>query len=156
MRDDDPCSAIDSPRLGRPLAEDPVASPRSRACSTPRKQASETAGEGRAATSCGRFGCTPLIETLYATGLRVTELVTLPPLHVLTGDGRVLTIKGKGGRERLVPLNRRPRGQRFDRYLNVGRQEQDAVAPMVKTCSKWLFASRGAEGHLTRQGLGRS
>ena len=86
-----------------------------------------------------------LIETLYATGLRVTELVTLPR-SVLTGDGRVLTIKGKGGRERLVPLNQAARTA-LDRYLNVGRQEQDDVAPMVKT--KWLFASRGAEGHLT-------
>ena len=45
-----------------------------------------------------------LIEMLYATGLRVSELVTLPR-SVLAGDGRVLTIKGKGGRERLVPLN---------------------------------------------------
>ncbi len=90
-----------------------------------------------------------LIETLYATGLRVTELVTLPR-SVLTGDGRVLTIKGKGGRERLVPLNQAARTA-LDRYLNVGREEQDGVAPMVTT--KWLFASRGAEGHLTRQRL---
>ncbi len=44
-----------------------------------------------------------ILETLYATGLRVSELVTLPRT-VLTGDGRVLTIKGKGGRERMVPL----------------------------------------------------
>jgi integrase/recombinase XerD len=93
-----------------------------------------------------------LIETLYATGLRVTELVTLPR-SVLAGDGRVLTIKGKGGRERLVPLNQAARTA-LDRYLNVGREgndEDDGVAPMVRT--KWLFASRGAEGHLTRQRL---
>jgi integrase/recombinase XerD len=90
-----------------------------------------------------------LIETLYATGLRVSELVTLPR-SVLTGDGRVLTVKGKGGRERLVPLNQAARGA-LERYLNVGREEEDGVAPMVRT--KWLFASRGAEGHLTRQRL---
>jgi integrase/recombinase XerD len=93
-----------------------------------------------------------LIETLYATGLRVTELVTLPR-SVLTGDGRVLTIEGKGGRERLVPLNQSAR-MALDRYLNVGREGdggKDAVAPMVRT--KWLFASRGTEGHLTRQRL---
>jgi integrase/recombinase XerD len=90
-----------------------------------------------------------LIETLYATGMRVSELVTLPRA-VLAGDGRVLTIKGKGGRERLVPLNQAARTA-LDRYLNVGFD--DGVAPMLRT--KWLFASRGAEGHITRQRLGQ-
>jgi len=89
-----------------------------------------------------------LIEMLYATGMRVSELVTLPRA-VLAGDGRVLTIKGKGGRERLVPLNQAAR-MALERYLNVGFE--DGVAPMLPT--KWLFASRGAEGHLTRQRLG--
>jgi integrase/recombinase XerD len=88
-----------------------------------------------------------LIELLYATGMRVTELVTLPR-SVLVGDGRVLTIKGKGGRERLVPLNQAARAA-LARYLGVGFE--DGVAPMVKT--KWLFASRGVEGHFTRQRL---
>jgi len=88
-----------------------------------------------------------LIEMLYATGMRVSELVTLPR-SVLTGDGRVLAIKGKGGRERIVPLNQAARAA-LDRYLNVGFE--DGVAPMVKT--RWLFASRGAQGHLTRQRL---
>jgi integrase/recombinase XerD len=89
-----------------------------------------------------------LIEMLYATGMRVSELVTLPRA-VLAGDGRVLTIKGKGGRERLVPLNQAAR-MALERYLNVGFE--DGVAPMLPT--QWLFASRGAEGHLTRQRLG--
>jgi integrase/recombinase XerD len=88
-----------------------------------------------------------LIEMLYATGMRVSELVTLPR-SVLAGDGRVLTIKGKGGRERLVPLNQAAR-KALEGYLGVGFE--DGVAPMVKT--KWLFASRGAEGHFTRQRL---
>jgi integrase/recombinase XerD len=84
---------------------------------------------------------------LYATGMRVSELVTLPR-SVLAGDGRVLTIKGKGGRERLVPLNRAAR-EALTRYLEVGYE--DGVARMLRT--KFLFASRGAEGHLTRQRL---
>src|SRR5436190_5901785 len=75
-----------------------------------------------------------LIETLYATGLRVTELVTLPR-SVLTGDGRVLTVKGKGGRERIVPLTPAARAA-LDRYLNVGSEGGD-VAPMLRT--RWLF-----------------
>jgi integrase/recombinase XerD len=90
-----------------------------------------------------------LIEMLYATGMRVSELVTLPR-SVLAGDGRVLAIKGKGGRERLVPLNQAARAA-LERYLNVGFE--DGVAPMLPT--KWLFASRGAEGHFTRQRLGQ-
>lgn len=88
-----------------------------------------------------------LLEMLYATGMRVSELVTLPR-SVLAGDGRVLTIKGKGGRERLVPLNRAAR-EALMRYLEVGYE--DGVARMLRT--KFLFASRGAEGHLTRQRL---
>jgi integrase/recombinase XerD len=91
-----------------------------------------------------------LIETLYATGLRVSELVTLPR-SVLTGDGRVLTVKGKGGRERIVPLTPAARAA-LDRYLSVGL-DADEFAPMVRT--KWLFASRGAQGHITRQRLGQ-
>jgi integrase/recombinase XerD len=88
-----------------------------------------------------------LLELLYATGMRVTELVTLPRT-VLAGDDRVFTITGKGGRERLVPLNSSARTA-LTRYLDVGSNISDGVTPMLKT--KWLFPSRGAEGHLTRQ-----
>jgi integrase/recombinase XerD len=88
-----------------------------------------------------------LIEILYATGMRVTELVSLPR-NVLAGDPRMLTIKGKGGRERLVPLNSSARAA-LDRYLTLGTRPEDAVAPML--AGKWLFPSKSAEGHLTRQ-----
>jgi integrase/recombinase XerD len=88
-----------------------------------------------------------LLEVLYATGMRVTELVTLPRT-VLAGDERIFTITGKGGRERLVPLNASARAA-LARYLNVGHDPADGVAPALKT--KWLFPSRGVEGHLTRQ-----
>src|SRR5262249_15994408 len=92
-----------------------------------------------------------LIEMLYATGMRVTELVTLPR-SVLAGDGRVLTIKGKGGRERLVPLNQAARTA-LDRYLGVGQQGEDDLPPILST--KYLFAPRGVEAPLTRQRLGQ-
>ncbi len=88
-----------------------------------------------------------LLELLYATGMRVTELVSLPRT-VLAGDERVFTITGKGGRERLVPLNTSARAA-LARYLGVGTDPADGVAPMLKT--KWLFPSKAAEGHLTRQ-----
>ena len=100
---------------------------------------------GRELVSAVRFYC--LIELLYAMGMRVSELVSLPR-SVLDGDPKVLTIKGKGGRERLVPLNSSARTA-LDRYLSLGADPADAVAPAMHT--KWLFPSRSAEGHLTRQ-----
>lgn len=92
---------------------------------------------------------TALLEVLYATGMRVSELVELPR-NVLTGDDRVLTIKGKGGRERIVPLGGKAR-EALARYLGVGTDGDADLARTLQT--KFLFPSRGAEGHLTRQRL---
>ncbi|MGB4866603.1 MAG: site-specific tyrosine recombinase XerD [Hyphomicrobium sp.] len=96
--------------------------------------------EGRNLFRALRFQC--LLEMLYATGMRVSELVSLPR-SVLRGDTRVLTIKGKGGRERLVPLNPAARDA-LDKYLAVSGRFDN---------SPWLFASKAAEGHVTRQGF---
>ena len=90
-----------------------------------------------------------LLEVLYATGMRVSELVELPR-SVLTGDDRILTIKGKGGRERIVPLNTAARNA-LTRYLSGGAGDDEAATTPLST--KFLFPSRGAEGHLTRQRL---
>jgi integrase/recombinase XerD len=96
--------------------------------------------EGRALFRALRFHC--LLEILYATGMRVSELVGLPR-SVLRGDKRVLMIKGKGGRERLVPLNATARSA-LDLFLGVsGRLDN----------SEWLFPSKSALGHVTRQGF---
>lgn len=100
---------------------------------------------GRERVRALRLAC--LMELLYATGMRVSELVSLPR-SVLAGDPRVMTIRGKGGRERLVPLNASAR-RALDIYLAVGEDPEDGVAPMMKT--RFLFPSRGMEGHLTRQ-----
>ena len=96
--------------------------------------------EGHALFRTLRLYC--LLELLYATGMRVSELVSLPR-SVLKGDPRVLTIKGKGGRERLVPLNPAARSA-LDHYLAVSGRHDN---------SRWLFASKAAEGHVTRQGF---
>lgn len=103
--------------------------------------------KGRERARAVRLHC--LIEMLYATGMRVSELVSLPR-SVLTGDDRVLTIKGKGGRERLVPLNKSARAT-LDRYLELGHVENELAATGA---SKWLFPSKSAQGHLTRQRFG--
>jgi len=100
---------------------------------------------GRDLVRAVRHHC--LLEMLYATGMRVTELVSLPR-SVLKGDPRLLSIRGKGGRERLVPLNGSARAA-LARYLALGAAPEDGVAPMVAT--RYLFPSRAEGGHLTRQ-----
>lgn len=100
---------------------------------------------GRDLVRAVRHHC--LLEMLYATGMRVSELVSLPR-SVLKGDPRLLTIRGKGGRERLVPLNAGARAA-LARYLSLGEAPGDGVAPMVTT--RYLFPSRAGGGYLTRQ-----
>jgi integrase/recombinase XerD len=140
---EDPARALSGPKRARPLPRTLSAAEVDRLIETAHGRIEGTTGRDRVRA----LRLHALIEMLYATGMRVSELVTLPR-SVLTGDGRMLTIKGKGGRERIVPLNQAARSA-LDRYLNVGFE--DGVAPMLKT--RWLFASRGAQGHLTRQRL---
>ena len=142
---EDPVLGFAGPKQGRPLPKTLSVAEVDRLIETARLRTQRTRGRDRVRA----LRLHALIETLYATGLRVTELVTLPR-SVLAGDGRVLTVKGKGGRERIVPLTPAARAA-LDRYLNVGREKDDDVAPMIAT--RWLFASRSAEGHLTRQRL---
>ena len=93
-----------------------------------------------------------LIEVLYATGLRVSELITLPRA-ALTGDGHVLTIKGKGGRERLVPLTAAALAALAHFQLAAAAAADGALASGASR--HFLFPSRSSEGHLTRQRLGQ-
>jgi integrase/recombinase XerD len=140
---DDPARGFSGPKKGRTLPKFLSVAEVDRLIEAARRRTGR--GKGRERVRALRLYA--LIELLYATGMRVSELVTLPRT-VLAGDRRVMTIKGKGGRERLVPLNGAARAA-LDDYLNVGGEED--VSRMLKT--KWLFASRSAEGHLTRQRL---
>ena len=88
-----------------------------------------------------------LLETLYATGLRVSELVALPASAARVKD-RLIVIRGKGGKERLVPLNDRARAA-IARYIEL----RDGAGP--KGVSPWLFPADSASGHLTRQAFAR-
>ena len=83
-----------------------------------------------------------LLEILYASGLRVSELVGLP-LSAVTRDVQFLIVRGKGGKERLVPLSE-PSLEALALYRDV----RDHFLPK-KTDSPWLFPSRGKTGHLT-------
>ncbi len=143
---DDPAHGIAGPRRERPLPKTLSVAEVDRLLSA--AQAAIQGTHGRERVRALRLHA--LLEVLYATGMRVSELVALPR-NVLTGDDRVLTITGKGRRVRMVPLNP-PARAALDRYLAVGADPEDGVAPMLAT--RWLFPSRGAEGHLTRQHLG--
>lgn len=145
IRADDPCSAIDSPKLGRPLPKILSLAEVETLLKTA-SEASEETTEGLARRRALRLYA--LLETLYATGLRVSELISLPR-GVLTADDRVLTVKGKGGRERLVPLNEAARKALAAHLAAVGEDEAKG-----KSASPWLFPSSGGQ-HLTRQRLGQ-
>jgi integrase/recombinase XerD len=88
-----------------------------------------------------------LLEVLYASGLRVSELVALPVRAALR-DARLIEIRGKGGKERLVPLS--PRAQEAMRAYVALRKAEDAFAE-----SPWLFPSYSESGHFTRQAFAR-
>jgi len=92
-----------------------------------------------------RLAC--LVEMLYATGLRVSELIALPR-SAARQDARVIVVRGKGNKERLVPLNDAAK-RAMAHYLAL-LAESNRDAP-----SKWLFPSFGESGHLTRQHLAR-
>ena len=135
-RADDPTATLDSPRLGRPLPK--------------------VLDEGQITSLIGAAGMLPpgaerarlvlLLELLYGAGLRVSELVSLP-LAALLRRAEVLVLRGKAGKERMVPLGEPVRAAlaeyltHRDFFLVKGRP------------STWLFPSRGRKGHLTRQRL---
>jgi len=133
VRDDDPATALDAPVRGRPLpkllAEDEVE----------RLLKAAHAHDGPQA-----LRLVALVECLYATGLRVSELVGLP-LSALEGDMTLLLVRGKGDKERLVPLGE-PAAEAIAAYLTVRDRFLAAGRP-----SPWLFPSRGQSGHLTRR-----
>jgi integrase/recombinase XerD len=89
-----------------------------------------------------------LMELLYATGMRVTELVSLP-VSAARGDPRMLLVRGKGDKERLVPLSP-PAHDALATYLVARDAAEDAGRQDGKPVSKFLFPSRGKSGHLTR------
>lgn len=140
---EDPSHGVAAPKSARRLPKTLTVEEVDRLIEAARRRAEDATGADRVRAL--RLHC--LVELLYATGLRVSELVSLPRT-VLRGDDRVLTIKGKGGRERLVPLNSGARAS-LQRFLSVGQEEGSDVARTVAT--RWLFPSNSATGHLTRQ-----
>ncbi|WP_439395901.1 site-specific tyrosine recombinase XerD [Bradyrhizobium sp. PMVTL-01] len=94
-----------------------------------------------------------LLEVLYATGLRVSELVALPR-SAAKRDARMIVVRGKGNKERLVPLNEASRQAMAD-YLAAMEAAKTENKKGSLAASKWLFPSFGESGHLTRQHFAR-
>jgi integrase/recombinase XerD len=104
------------------------------------------AAHGRSAPDRCRNGC--LMQVLYATGMRVSELVSLP-LSAARGDPRMLLIKGKGGKERMVPLSP-PARTALAEWLAVRDQIEATARAEGRPGSVFLYPSRAKAGHLTR------
>jgi len=89
-----------------------------------------------------------MMELLYATGMRVSELVSLPVMAA-RGDPRMLLVLGKGGKERMVPLSP-PARTAMAAWLGVRDAQEAAAHKIGKPASKFLFATRSGAGHMTR------
>jgi len=96
-----------------------------------------------------RLRDTALFELLYATGLRVSELVSLP-VAAVRGDPRMILVKGKGDKERMVPLSSPARAALVD-WLARRDTEDEAGRKAGRAPSRYLFPGDGRDGHLTRQ-----
>ncbi|ABE61378.1 tyrosine recombinase XerD subunit [Nitrobacter hamburgensis X14] len=150
IRSDDPAAILSGPKRGRSLPK--VLSiadvDRLLACA---KAAMETPDASPARRlRAARLYC--LLEVLYATGLRVSELVSLP-LSAARRDARMIVVRGKGNKERLVPLNEASRQAMAD-YL-AAMADRRGADKAVAVQPKWLFPSFGESGHLTRQHFAR-
>ena len=107
------------------------------------------AARTRARNPVDRLRDTALFELLYATGLRVSELVGLP-VAAVRGDPRMILVKGKGDKERMVPLSGPARAALAD-WLAQRDAEEEAGRKAGRVSSKHLFPGEGRDGHLTRQ-----
>ncbi len=143
-RRDDPAAVIEGPKRGRALPKVLSVAEVDRLLATAHAAAGDAARPPPERLRALRLAC--LLEVLYATGLRVSELIALPAAAARR-DQRMLVVRGKGDKERLVPLN--------DAAKRAMRAYLDALAKPQVEPSKWLFPSFGESGHLTRQHVAR-
>ena len=145
IRGDDPSGPLQSPKQGRPLpkvlSEADVGQLLDFAEKDAAGQHDRPLGKLRAKRTYA------LLEVLYATGLRVSELVSLP-VAATHKDKRFLIVRGKGNKERLVPLSQKAKSamaEYLEARIKLGKQAE----------SPWLFPSSGESGHFTRQAFAR-
>jgi integrase/recombinase XerD len=150
IRSDDPAAILSGPKRGRGLPKVLSISDVDRLLTHAKARTETPEAPTLQRLRAMRLHC--LLEVLYATGLRVSELVALP-LSAARRDARMIVVRGKGNKERLVPLNE-PSRQAMADYLAAA----EALKPEKKknaAGSKWLFPSFGESGHLTRQHFAR-
>jgi integrase/recombinase XerD len=146
QRKDDPAAVLEGPKRARKLPKTLTLAEVDRLLRTAASgdPAAPLADRLRAA----RLAC--LVELLYATGLRVSELVSLPAAAARR-DARFIVVRGKGNKERMVPLNEAAKRATAG-YLALAAE---AGASAGASGAKWLFPSTGDSGHLTRQHFAR-
>jgi integrase/recombinase XerD len=143
QRRDDPAAVLEGPKRARPLPKTLTLAEVD--CLLRAAATSDPGTPLRERLRAARLAC--ILETLYATGLRVSELVALP-ITAARRDARVVVVRGKGNKERMVPLNNAAKNA-MAAYLALLEQSGGEAE------SKWLFPSFGESGHITRQHLGR-
>ena len=150
IRQDDPAAILSGPKRGRGLPKVLSISDVDRLLTHAKALTEEADTSPQERLRTIRLYC--LLEVLYATGLRVSELVALP-LSAARTDARMIVVRGKGNKERLVPLNEASRRAMAD-YL-AAMEALKASKKKNAATSKWLFPSFGESGHLTRQYFAR-
>ncbi len=145
IRQDDPCGTIEAPKLGRPLPKIMSIEEVDRLIEQAQQEAIAGKGSIVKQLRAKRLYC--LIELLYATGLRVSELVSLPFASSRTKD-RFLNVTGKGNKERIVPLSEKSKQAMADHVGSTPKREGLAESP-------YLFPANSKEGHFTRQAFAR-
>ncbi len=152
LRSDDPTGIIDAPRKGLTLPKTMSVADVNRLLGLAAQEAA-TAGPGQLA----RIRMHLLLELLYATGMRVSELVSLP-VKVLRQEGRFLMIRGKGNKDRMVLLSRAAieAMEKYEAARKAVATEKSRAAKKAEAMeSPWLFPSSSKEGHLPRQVFAR-
>jgi len=131
-RSDDPSRRIDAPKQGRSLPK-----------TLSRDEIEALLTAAGAADSAAGLRLVALVEMAYASGLRVSELLGLK-VEAVRRDPAYLIVRGKGGKERLAPLNTAAR-----EAIKAWLAARDAARPPKAPDSVWLFPSHGKTGHLT-------
>jgi integrase/recombinase XerD len=144
-----PTLLVETARIQRQVPDIPSTSEVERLLNHAARKAKQPDLSNFARKKAVRLHC--LLELLYATGLRVSELIALPRHAAYTREN-FLIIRGKGGKERLIPLT--PSAQAMAReYLSLLSADQNPKSK--KADSDWLFPADSESGHLTRQAFAR-
>ncbi|MCG6857132.1 MAG: site-specific tyrosine recombinase XerD [Salaquimonas sp.] len=149
LRGDDPSGPVSAPKPGRPLPKVMRIEEVDRLIGQAESEA-ESARRPSAKVRAARM--LALVELIYATGMRVSELVSLPA-GAARPNQPFLSITGKGGRERIVPLSERSKAA-IDTYLAARKQAGKGAVDKARS-TEFLFPASSAEGHVTRQAFAR-